>query len=149
MYGLNLSYGTSVAKNIYNGLDYVNSDVKQYNIGVFNRRYKKLGRDFYFFAEFGGAFIKWKQVDTDTLGKTLRTYKQTGGELSLAPGISYQILRKVQLEIMIPRIVSIQYAVTNGDDPTMGTTRQKQFVVSTSLKSSNLGYLGVGFTIVL
>ena len=150
VYGLNLTYSPGKTDDIYNGANYVSSKINQYNFGIFYRKYKKLATDFYFFTEFGASYINAKQTDTDTSGINLETFKQSGGQLFLTPGLSYKILKKLHLEIIIPNIVTIQYAVTTDKTPT-NQAKQKQFLFISSLNSTGggLSFVGVGFHFIL
>lgn len=150
VYGLNLSYSPGKSEDFYNGANYVSTKINQYNVGIFYRKYKKLAKDFYFFAEFAASYINSKQTDTDTLGTNWGTYKQSGGQITLTPGISYRILNKLHLEIIIPSIVNLQYTVTKDATPSL-QSKQKQFIFNSSLNaaSSGLSSLGVGFYFIL
>ena len=147
-YGLNLAYSPSLENNFFTGTTFVNAKIQQYSIGVFNRRYKKIANDFYFFAEFGAAYISAQQVNKDSSNVLLETITLTGGELTLTPGISYKILNKLYLEIIIPNLISIQYAITKEKTQTEDTT-QKQFLFNSSLNLNSLAFLGVGFHFIL
>jgi hypothetical protein len=144
IFGIDISYSPVTIHNFYNGSTFVNTAFNLYSLGLFYRQYKKLAKDFYFFAETGGSYITSRQKNTDTLGVNLLIEKQSGGQLTLTPGISYKIYKKIHLEILIPNIATIQYAITKDDTPTENI-RQKQFLFSTSLNSNPLNFLGVGF----
>ncbi|TKK70840.1 hypothetical protein FC093_03850 [Ilyomonas limi] len=148
VFGFNVSYAPSTSENTYNGSSFFDVDTKQYSVGIFNRQYKKLAKDFYFFAESGVAYNNTKQVYDDTNNVNIGTVKQWGGQLNLAPGISYRILNKLHIEITIPNIVLIQYLKTS-DRPAFVPVTDKSFTFSTSLNSSALSSLGVGFHFIL
>ncbi|PZX61943.1 hypothetical protein LX80_02107 [Hydrotalea sandarakina] len=150
VYGLNLTYSPSQADNFYYGTNYINLKIYQYNFGIFYRKYKKLATDFYFFTELGASYINAKQTNTDTMGAKLETIKQLGGQLFLTPGLSYKVLNKLHLEIIIPNIVTIQYIVTK-DETSTQQTKQRQFLFNSSLNSSGNGltFIGVGFHFIL
>ena len=135
-------------KDFYNNGIPVDLDSKQFNIGVFNRQYKKLAKDFYFFAESGLTYNNIKQVYSDSNGVKQGTAKQWGAQLNLTPGISYRILNKLHLEITIPNILLVQYVKTT-DKSGFVPVAEKSFVFSTSLNSSALSNLGVGFHFIL
>lgn len=150
VYGLNLTYSPAKVEAFYNGANYFSSKVNQYNFGIFYRKYNKLAKDFYFFTEFGASYINASQTNTDTLGIKLETIKQSGGQVFLTPGLSYRILNKLHLEIIIPNILTIQYAVTKDKTPTQ-EANQKQFSFNSSLNSTGGGltFVGVGFHFIL
>ena len=68
----------------------------------------------------------------------------------MTPGLSYKILNKLHLEIIIPNIISIQYAVTKDETPTM-KAKQNQFLFNSSLNSTGggLNFIGIGFHFIL
>ncbi len=148
VFGLNLEYVPLIYNNIYNQGFPVNLDSKQYNIGIFNRQYKKLAKGFYFFAESGIAYNNINQVYTDSDDVKQGTLKQWGAQLNLTPGISYRIWNKLHLEIIIPNIILVQYLNTTDKSGTVPSVA-KSFVFSTSLNSTVLSNVGVGFHFVL
>jgi hypothetical protein len=83
------------------------------------------------------------------MGAKLETIKQLGGQLFLTPGLSYKVLNKLHLEILIPNIVTIQYIVTEDETAFAPTeqTKQRQYLFNSSLDSSGNGltFIGVGF----
>jgi hypothetical protein len=95
------------------------------------------------------AFITSKQTNTpDTQGAAVETIRQSGGQLTLTPGLSYRILNKLHLEIVIPNIINIQYSVQK-DDKQTGNQKQTQFSFNSSLNSMGLDNLSVGFHFIL
>ena len=143
-FGVHLGYSPASTKNFYDGNEYVNTDVKAYNMGVFYRHYKSLAKDFYFFIESELSYLHSKQINTDTAGANVFTSKQSGAEFVLTPGISYRIYKKLHLELLIPNIVTLRYNSTKETMPTV-TLNQKQFVANTSVNPNSPFYLGVGF----
>ena len=144
VFGVNLAYSPASTRNVYNGIEYVNTDVDAYNAGVFYRRYKSLAKDFYFFLESELSYLHSKQVNTDSVGANVYTSKQSGMAFVLTPGISYRIYKKLHLELLIPNIVTIRYTATKATMPAV-TLKQKQFVANTSLNANSPFYFGVGF----
>ena len=148
---LGISFGFSHfnQNGYYDGSQYRNSKVNYYNPAIFYRQYKNLAKDFYFFLEADAGFNFSKQTDNDTTGKILLTDKQTGGQLSLAPGIAYRICRDLHIEILIPSFVQVQYSADETSFQNSPIIKEKQFAVSTSLKGNDIGYLGVGFKYII
>jgi len=144
VYGINISYQPSTIKNFFNGAAFINQKVNQYSFGAFYRQYKSLSKDFYFFIQPEADYIIGKNTVNDTLGVNLETVKVSGPQLTLMPGISYKIFNKFHMEILIPNIVTIQYASKKDNTPTTNT-KQKTFVFKSSLNSSSFDFLGVGF----
>jgi hypothetical protein len=146
--GINAGYGSNKNENFNNNTLVSSSDFKQYSVGVFYRQYKKIGGNFYFFGEGGADYIGSTQKDNNFPGNNLITRKGSGVQLSLTPGISYQVLKKLQLEILIPDIAALQYN-TLKTTAQNSNSKQNQFSFNTSLSSSPFNSLGVGFRLVL
>jgi hypothetical protein len=145
--GLNAGYGSSKNENI-SGINSFTSKADQYNVGIFYRRYKKLAARFYFFGEVGAGYTGSKQKDKATPAINDVTRKSSGGQMYLTPGIAYQIAKKLQLELLIPNIVSANYNV-NKTTSTGNNTKQDQFNINTNLNGSPLNSLGLGFRFIL
>jgi hypothetical protein len=146
--GLYITYGHYNNDNNYNGIAYNNSKGDRYNFGVFYRKYKKLAKDFYLFGELGAGYAGSNQTDTELPGNNKTKYTRSGGELYLTPGISYRIYKKLQVELLIPQIAGVQYAVQKTTS-LANNSKEDQFNFNTNLNSSLLGNLGLGFRFVL
>ncbi len=146
--GINAGYGSSKNEIFNNNTLNFSSDFKQYSVGIFYRQYKKIGGNFYFFGEGGADYIGSTQKDNSFPVNNPVTRKGSGVQLSLTPGISYQVLKKLQLEILIPEIAALQYNTLKTTSQN-STSKQNQFSFNTSLSSSPLNSLGIGFRLVL
>ncbi|MES1225866.1 MAG: hypothetical protein ABUT20_60870 [Bacteroidota bacterium] len=144
IYGVSIFYAPISEINYYTQLGFGN--LKQYTIGagLYWRKYKKLGNDFYLFGETGLIFQCTHQTFSDTSGHNLAQAKQPLGQLYFTPGVSYQLLKKLQVELSIPNIISIVYTVTNTE-----SSGQKELLLGTNLNSISLLTLSVGFHFVL
>ena len=149
--GLDVNYISSKETSYYSGGDSVRSKGYYSTIGAFVRSYKKLANNFYIFCQATGGV---------TIGNQTQLYKSPNGEIkiknrgtyaSLTPGVAYQVFKKMQVEVTIPGIVSLQYMVTrqNSINPQLENAEFNQFAFSTNLNNTNLGLLGVGFRFVL
>lgn len=145
--GLNAGYSGGKNENV-NGINIFTSKYNQYNAGIFYRRYKKLASRFYFFGEGGVGYFASKQTDKNTPAINDVTRKGSGGQFYLTPGIAYQTGKRLQLEILIPGIVSANYSVTKTTS-TGSNTKQDQFYINTNLNGSPLNNLAVGFRFIL
>ena len=116
--------------------------------GIYYRLYKSIAKNFYFFGEFGAAYIGAKSANYDYQENKLNSSSMSGGRLSLTPGLSYKRMNKFHLEIMIPDLASIQYAITK-PTPLLNAEKQEQFLFISSLNSNALDALSVGFRIIL
>ncbi|HMR81999.1 MAG TPA: hypothetical protein PKE30_02670 [Niabella sp.] len=116
--------------------------------GAFYRAYKPLGSNFYIFGQAAALYTKGK-TKTETISSSI-TEKTNGANLSLMPGISYQVLKNAQIELAIPNIVSLNYAKAKSSTEEQVTMPGKEtFSVNTSLNAGVLQNLGIGFKIFL
>ena len=149
--GLEINYTIYRDISSYNGSDSVRTKGYILPIGVFIRSYKKLAGNFYIFGQTGGGVIIGNQTYSykSPTGEVKTTQK--GAYISLTPGVAYQVLKKMQVEITIPGIINTQYIITKRDsrDPQVQSSRYNQFSFSSNLNNTNLGWLGVGFKFVL
>ena len=125
---------------------------KHYNIGVFYREYKKLATDLYFFGQLDAAYLTSNQERDYSISVNDAKATQRGGILSLTPGLSYRVFKKMQLELTLPNILFIQYAVTKFDyeNPQEKDAKREQIYFSSNLNTNaSLSWLGVGFRFIL
>ncbi len=122
-----------------------------YSAGIFYRKYKTLARNFYALAEGDLSYIysKNKQVtyqNPDLITKGI----SNGGSLSFTPGLSYGVLKKLQLELLLPNIFSISYLHTKTNyNYTTASSEGNTFAGDVNLNSSVLSNLAVGFKLFL
>lgn len=149
--GLEINYTSFKETSSYNGSDSVRTKGNLATIGTFIRTYKKLANNFYIFFQANGGV---------TTGNQIYSYKSPTGEIkatqrgvyvSLTPGVAYQVIKKMQVEITIPGIINMQYIVTkqNSRDPQVKNSKYKIFKFNSNLSNTNLSWLGVGFRFVL
>ena len=148
VYGFNLTYQPVADKNFFNGSTFINFKSNEYDIGIFNRQYKKLITDLYAFVETGIAYVTIRNSSKDTLGNALETVKVSGGQLNITPGLSYRLIKKLHVEITIPNLVLMQYAISKDITPQL-SAKQHQFLLTSSLSSTNITSLAVGFHFIL
>jgi hypothetical protein len=149
--GINLNYSPLKLTNFFSGSDTVTTTYNRVDIGAFFREYKKLANDFNFFAQVEGAFIRANQKDNYTASGDVRA-TQRGGFISLTPGISYRVFKKVQLELTIPNILSAQYLVTKFDsqNPQIKSSKREQILFYSNLNTNTpINWLGVGFRFII
>ncbi|MBE7171012.1 MAG: hypothetical protein INR73_10500 [Williamsia sp.] len=143
-FGLIASYAPSRSNFPYTtgtGSSIADKKVKQYSAGVFYRRYKQLFKDLYIFGEGTLSYTGMHQSELFASNGFKSIYTEHGGQLYFTPGISYNLFKKLQAELLIPSLLSISYTRSNND--------QQRFTASTGLQNTNLGYLGVGFHVIL
>jgi hypothetical protein len=150
--GMNLGFSPIRQSNYLNNGDTTTLTFNRFDIGIFYREYKQLAKDFYFFSQVDGAFITANQTEHYKIAATDVKATQRGGFISLTPGISYQVFKKMQLELTIPNILSMQYLVTKFDsqNPQVKNSKQEQILFYSNLNNNtSVGWLGVGFRFVL
>jgi hypothetical protein len=146
--GINLTYNPAWVDNYFNygvgPLKYKNAG---YGIGIFYRRYKALGKDFYLFVEAGAGYLGATQSGKNDAGDELLTGHSNGGNIYLTPGITYKISKKFFLELTIPNIFYAQYLSNKTDVQQTPPYKDKSnlFSISTSLSSNPLNSLAIGF----
>lgn len=150
--GFNLGFSPIRRSNYLNNGDTTTLTFNRFDIGLFYREYKKLAKDFYFFSQVDVAFITANQNEHYKIASADVKATQRGGYISLTPGISYQVFKKMQLELTIPNILSFQYLVTKFDSkvPQIKNSREEQILFYSNLNNNtSLSWLGVGFRFIL
>lgn len=146
--GINLTYNPAWVDKYFNygvgPLKYKNSG---YGIGIFYRKYKGLGKEFYLFGEAGAGYIGSTQSGKDDAGDELLTGHSNGGNMYLSPGVAYKISKKFFLELTIPNIFYAQYFSNSTDVQQTPPYNDKSnlFSISTSLSSNLLSNMAIGF----
>ena len=167
-WNVNPSFGKAIRDNLVLGLDinyghssYNNGDpsysngADSYKAGLFLRRYKPLGNNFYLFMQsmfsvsythgtasyLNGGNAVYSHDDNKTFGLALQIY----------PGISYAINRKWQLETGLPNFLSMAYNHTRDVVNTAGQSDQSSsghsLQISSSLTGNNQFTVGVRYFI--
>ena len=161
-YGLSL--GIAVKRNLVVGLTgsispgkisilnngtLTTTETDRYEAGIFLRRYQQLLRRFYFFGEID-ATGNIAKTESSTLNSGIS--KEKGVRLGVTPGLSYQVARKLHLEIAIHEIVGVGYSKFTHDLPDpQPDSHSEKISFSTSLNSDNktLGGVGIGVRLIL
>ncbi len=148
VFGINFSYLPGSQSNDDPNSGYVNYKTYGYAAGVFYRKYKSLGKEFYLFGESGLNYQGSTFSDKDISGNKTLSGSSNGGNIYIMPGIAYRISKKFFLEISVPNLFSASY--NNSKTTTSGiTTTQDQFSIGANLSSNTLSSLGIGFRLVL
>jgi hypothetical protein len=151
--GFNFTTFSLNEKQAITSFDTTSRKTNQYEVGVFYRQYKKLAKDLNFYVQLDAAAIFGKEKITyNSFYPYNLTVEQSGGRLFFSPGVSYAILKKLQLEISMPNLVSIAFLHSSqtSENPNIRTATNDQFSFNTSLSNNaGLGNLGVGFRLIL
>jgi len=145
--GIILSYST-------NNISSATNKLRQYSAGIFYRKYKSLGKDFYLFGELDASYQYSKNVLTFFQNAT-QAYNanSSGGTINLIPGISYAVCKGLQIELSMPNLANISYYHIKTIDSELppGTVSQKRntFSANASLNSNLLNNFGIGFKFLL
>lgn len=150
--GINFSFSPIRQSNYLYGNDTANFMLNRFDLGLFFREYKKFAKDFYFFSQVDAAFTTANQIENFMISPGEIKVSERGGFISFTPGISYQVFKKMQLEITIPNVLRIKYLVTklNSSMPQVKNSKQEEFLFYSNISNtSSLGFLGVGFRFIL
>lgn len=141
--GIILSYGYS--KNISV------TKSNQFSAGVFYRKYKTLANNFYFFGE-GDAVYSNSTATSGQFQIGSNGYKNfsNGGIISFTPGISYSVCKRMQMELLMPNLISLSYAGvktegTSINTTSISTTKGHSFSANANLNTNLLSSFGIGF----
>jgi hypothetical protein len=123
----------------------------QFNGGVFYRKYKSLAKNFYFFDEGDALYFHRKE----TLGQLVAGNdgsKQisNGASLAFVPGVSYSLSKRMQMELLMPNIISLSYTHVKTQSTSAGTNsitteNGDSFSAGVNLSSNLLSNFGIGF----
>lgn len=112
-----------------------------YSAGIFYRRYKSLLKDLYFFAEADALYNHTDRENYSAIGGEVLKTAHNGGSIAFSPGISYAVCKRMQLEIVMPSLVSLSYS--------RAKNTESIFSLSTNLNSNLLSSMGIGFKFLL
>lgn len=103
--------------------------------GLFYRAYKPLANKWYWFLQ-GNALYSNSKNTTDDLGTINdRTVKSNAVSLGVTPGVSYQLTKRLQAELAIADLASLQFQQSKTLD-----------AANTELTKTNTVGFGTGFT---
>ncbi|MEO8861424.1 MAG: hypothetical protein ABI358_08375 [Ginsengibacter sp.] len=165
--GANIQIGRAIKTNSFAGIILSYSHTNNYTTavspdsnfnksttlgaGVFYRKYKKLLKDFYFFAEVSGQY---QHGEMEQAGSTNVYYNtkasSNGGTITFTPGISYAVCKNLQMELLMNGLVStsythIRYNYISGTPTVTSDGKSNSFSINANLNSSILYGFGIGF----
>jgi hypothetical protein len=147
--GINLSYLPMSANNYQTyGLGPLKYQNNEYAAGVFYRKYKSLGKEFYLFGQAEASYYWSDESGKDSTGHKLLTGSSWGLELNFFPGIAYKVSKHFFLELSIPDLIIARYQKTSTTSQP-STYVSDYLTISTSLSSNPLNALGIGFRLIL
>ena len=158
-----ISFGKAVHDNRVVGIDlvYIPSTINQqgansdtlsiksntYSIDVFYRQYKKLAKDLYFFSQLSLGVRFDNQFDSHPTYPYTTKSNQIAIPFSFTPGISYQVYKKMHLEITIPDLAMLQYSTTrqvNTQNMVQSVSKYNSFSITTTLTGRSFFLFGAG-----
>ncbi len=150
--GISASASPTLQSNYIYGNDTFQMKNNYYSAGIFYREYKQLAKDFYLFGNADASYrISNEKRDHQSPNKDYER-KRKGATIGVSPGLSYQLFKKLQVELTLPSLINISYFNSKyEDDQLPGTiTKENNFSISSNLfGNSILGNLGLGFRFIL
>lgn len=147
--GVYAGYGRNKSEYNYNSSNKTSNAVTSSGAGMFFRKYKSLGKGFYFLGEMDAGYSRYKQEYVTSSPVNDVTITSNGATLVLTPGLSYQLFKKMQLEVLMPSFAGMQYAASK-TTTLSGTKEGNAFQFSTGLNNGTLlSNLSLGFRLVL
>lgn len=150
--GISASASPTLQSNYIYGNDTFQMKNNYYSAGIFYREYKQLAKDFYLFGNADASYrISNEKRDHQSPNKDYER-KRKGATIGVSPGLSYQLFKKLQVELTLPSLINISYFNSKyEDDQLPGTiTKENNFSISSNLfGNSTLGNLGLGFRFIL
>lgn len=162
----NISAGTAIKENkfigIYGGYSsakygydpaapFFNTKNHTVSAGIFYRQYKNLAKKFYVFGEANlGYFGGTQKTTLNSIPSGINTQKINGAELGFTPGASYQICKKLQVELTLPSLLNFNYQ-TAKETSTVSTQSSKlnTFNANVNTQSGLLDNIAIGFKFTL
>ena len=143
--GIIASYGNS------NNNNSLSTTTNQFSAGVFYRKYKTLAKNLYIFGEGDALYIHSQNTyDNSSTEYSTQRFVSNGGSVSLIPGISYSVCKRIQIELSMPNFASISYSgtkqeTTSSISNSTSTVNGNSFSVNINLNSAFLSNVGFGF----
>jgi hypothetical protein len=161
-WGISLSpvYGKAIKDNLilggdltfaYSEYDNIGSEqrINVYGGGVFLRKYKSLGNSGFFIFLQGRTGYRYLQSKIEAGSVVTDRVKNHSVNLSMYPGLSYALNRKLHLESGFNNLISLNYytekRITTGTPDILN--RNSGFSISSSL--NNISNLYLGFRVIL
>jgi hypothetical protein len=127
--------------------------ITYYNAGIFYRKYKMLLTNFYFCTEVKSSYSDTNNVEESYKGGQNLRSRSRGVTISLIPGISYAIWKRMQMELSIPSFVNLSYShlTTIGSSLPVGFSSQKSdnYAAGINLNPNLLYNFAIGFKFLL
>ncbi len=148
VFGGYAGFGSNTSEESNNSTITAESKSTSYSAGIFYRHYTTLAKRFYFFGEVNAGFNVYKQTQKNTGSNNTTTTESNGINIGVTPGLSYQVYKKLQLELLVPSLASLGYSNSKSTFQN-NTTKTSSFGFNTNLSGSLFNNLGLGFRFIL
>jgi hypothetical protein len=152
VFGVNLNFSPSWSSEYFNyGLGPLAYTNYGYGISIFYRKYKGLGKDFYFFTETGAGYAGSTQTGKDSAEKKVISGYSSSVSIYLTPGFAYRVSNKLFLEIAVPNIFYANYfsQSISVQDVIPFENKNNSFNINTSLSTFSFYSFNFGFRFIL
>lgn len=146
--GITLLYGGNSSQTGDTTYGSINKN-RNYGFGIFGRKYKQLAKNLYFFGEAGVNYVYGRQTITPMNPDNEVVLTSASVQVAVMPGIAYNICKNLQIELLIPNVLNLNYKEETTKYPNPAEIKNTYFNVSSSLQSNPLENLGVGFKFLL
>ncbi len=146
--GIILSY--SFANNVL-----ATYKVNEYSAGVFYREYKPLTKGLYFFGEADAVYDYSRNTQGKfEIGSEATRYTTNGARISLVPGLSYAVSKKLQMELSMPDLLNLSYDRVKDEKTSTGfqqivISKANNFNGNATLNANLLNNFAIGFKFLL
>ena len=152
-------FGKAIKENLVLGTDLLyghnkyesggEQTISTYGIGVFLRKYKAIGSSgFYIFLQ-GRAGYRFTNNKLEGPATYVNVAKNHTASLSIYPGLSYAVSKRLHLETGFNSLVSVNYFTETAEtgNPVTSSTKTSGLNISSSL--NNISNLYLGFRVLL
>lgn len=149
----NLVFGGTISVNFFNNKtissDYTETKQHSYGAGIFMRKYKPIGKGGFFLFVQGNLGYSYFDSKLNTLTSGSTNDKRNTISITVVPGVSYTITKKLQLEAGLTDLLSFQYFTEKQEmtDIVSASYKTNGFNISSSIDGASSIY--VGFRVLL
>ena len=143
----------SYSSNNYNYTVASPNKTRSYTSGIFYRKYTSLAKKFYFFGELDASYSYSRNIQQNYNGGQYYNSKSSGVAVSFIPGISYNVWKRLQMELSIPSLASLSYSHISTIDSSLPSSvspqKRDSYAVGINLNSNIISNFAIGFKFLL
>ena len=143
----------SYSSNNYNFSLASPNKTRSYTTGVFYRKYTPLSKKFYFYGELDASFSFSRHIQVNFNGGQYYNSKSSGVAVSFIPGISYNVWKRLQMELSIPLLAFLSYSHVSTIDsllpPSVFPQKRDSYAAGINLNSNIISNFAIGFKFLL